>query len=104
MSLQSVVRGIEVQSQQVANILANPAFFNSSVANSLITGLELIKGSVRELTIQPFRKADIIGRIDQAEAIVRAAVAAGFITVEQLNSLLGLLQLVSLKVASFCGC
>ncbi len=101
MSTASILRSVVNLSQSVANLLANPALFNTTTATNLLIAVELIRGQVRELPLRFAAKADILGRLDQITAIINSAIAAGFISATQLNSILELLQLVLFKVKSF---
>jgi hypothetical protein len=95
-----VLNAIENVSQTVANFLANPALFTATTVNAanLITQIELVIGSVRELPLNAQRKADIINRLTEAEAILQNT-ALGLTPIEQLLTVLQILQLAALKVS-----
>ena len=93
-----VLNGIENVSQTVANFLANPASLTAADATALITQIELVIGSVRELPLNAQRKADIINRLTEAEVILRNG-TLGLTTIEQLLAALQVLQVAALKVS-----
>ncbi|TCL62983.1 hypothetical protein EDC14_102237 [Hydrogenispora ethanolica] len=93
----SVISSIERLSQSIAALLGNTAAF-PAFRTTLITTFELIKGAVRELPVRFFRQQEILQVLNQAETIVSGALA---ITIQELNTILGLLQLATLKVTVF---
>jgi hypothetical protein len=93
-----VLNGIENVSQTVANFLTNPASLTSANATTLITQIELVIGSVRELPLNAQRKADIINRLVEAQVILQNG-TLGLTTIEQLLAVLQILQVAALKVS-----
>ena len=101
MSMGSVIRSIENLSQSVAALFGNLAAFTSTYATTLINTIELIKSDVSALSLTLSQKNEILNVLNQAENIIISARNVGFITIEQLNTILELLQLAVLKVESF---
>jgi hypothetical protein len=93
-----VLTAIENVSQSVANFLTNPASLTAANATALITQIELVIGSVRELPLNATRKADIINRLTEAEVILQNG-TLGLTTIEQLLAVLQVLQVAALKVS-----
>jgi hypothetical protein len=94
----SILSSIERLSQSVAALLGNPAAFTSTFRTTLVTTFELVKGAIREFPVRFFRQQEILQVLNQAEAIISGAVT---ITAQELNTVLGLLQLAALKVTVF---
>lgn len=98
MSVCSVLRNIQNVEQQIAPFLATPAALTPAVAASLVTSIELIKGAVRELPLAFVPKNDILNVLTEAQTILQLNGALGLTSIEQLLSVLQLLDLAALKV------
>jgi hypothetical protein len=98
MSACSALQNIQTISQQISPFLGNPGAFTPAVAASLVTQIELIKGSVRELPINATRKNDILTQLSEAQFILQQNGALGFTAITELLAVLQLLQLSALKI------
>jgi len=95
----SVLRRIEVVSQEVAEFLGNPSALTPAIAADLSNQIELIRGVVRNLPLSTARKNDILRRLNQAQFIL-ANGTLGLSDIERILSVLQILQLSAMKVKS----
>ena len=93
----SVLRRIEVVSQEVAEFLGNPSALTPAIAAELSNQIELIRGVVRNLPLSTARKNDILRRLNQAQFIL-ANGTLGLSDIERILSVLQILQLSAMKV------
>lgn len=88
-------------SQSVAALLGNLAAFTNAYATTLINTIQLIKNDVFNLPLSVTQRNEIINVLNLAETILTQARAAGFITIEQVNAVLNLLDLAINKINVF---
>ncbi|TCL59768.1 hypothetical protein EDC14_10375 [Hydrogenispora ethanolica] len=101
LAVNATVLSIVNLAQSVAALLGNLAAFNSTYASTLIATIELIKADVAALPLTTAQQNEIIIVLNEAENIINTANAAGAITIEQINSILNLLQLAIQKINVF---
>ncbi len=87
--------------QSVAALFGNLAAYTPTYAATITQTIEAIKAQVVTLPFTTTQINEIINVLNQAEVINNQASAVGFITTEQLNTILNLLQLASQKVSAF---
>jgi hypothetical protein len=102
LAVNRTIQAIVNLSQSVAALLGNPAAYNSTYAAAITNTIEFIKLDVAGLTsLTTVQRNEVINVLNQAEAINNSASAAGVITVQQINSILSLLELAVLKLRAF---
>ena len=87
--------------QSVAALLGNLAAYSPTYAATITQTIEAIKAQVTTLPFTATQINEIINVLNQAEVINNQASAVGFITIDQVNTILNLLQLASQKVSAF---
>lgn len=92
-----VLREIENLSQFVLNFISNPGAFTPIDAQFLVVQLESLRGVVRSLPLSAGIKADILGRLLQAQLLLQNNVTSAF---NEIISVLQILQVVAMKVTN----
>ncbi len=100
-AVNNTVQAIINVSQSVAALLGDPTAFTSTYANTLITTLELIEDNVRSLPLTTVQENEVLNVLNQAINLINLANEVGFIPIELVNSVLGLLQLAITKINAF---
>ncbi len=101
LAVNSTILGIVNLSQSVAALLGNTAAFTPTYAATLVQTIEFIKADVAGLPFSAAQQAEIVNVLNQVESIINAANSAGVITIQQVNSVLSLLQLAVQKINAF---
>ncbi len=100
MSVGSTILSIENLSQSVAALLGDPAAFTSAYQTTLLTTIANIQADVTGLSLTATQRTEINTVLGQASGIISGA-TVGAITIQQLNTILDLLQLAVLKLNTF---
>ena len=96
MSVGSTILSIENLSQSVAALLGDPAPFTSAYQTTIAN----IQADVTGLSLTATQRTEINTVLGQASGIISGA-TVGAITIQQLNTILDLLQLAVLKLNTF---
>lgn len=92
----SVLQDIANASQFVDSFLSTPAALTPTTSAAIINQLLLVQGAIQDLPINAIRKADIIGRLNQAIALLQGG--TGLTNIEIILAVSQILQTVALKV------
>ncbi len=102
LAVNSTIQAIVNLSQSVAALLGDPTAFTATYAATIATTIEFIELDVLGLPfLTTAQRNEVINVLNQVASINNSASAAGVITIQQINSMLGLLELAVLKLRAF---
>ncbi|MGQ9780386.1 MAG: hypothetical protein ACUVRM_11045 [Bacillota bacterium] len=86
--------------QTVTDFFVTPLAFNNAEATNLVAALEALRGSLQALPLDGLKKAELLGRLDQAQVILADFIAgtSPLSTVEVLLAVAGELEVLKQKI------